>query len=1150
MPVIPSRFFYYLLLTFAFLLTQQSGNAQLLPDIPVPPAAPQITGRIDASDLQRLSGNRSPSARNLEDLGRVANDVPQEHILMMLKRGAAQQEALDRFMQEQYEPHSANFHKWLTPEQYGSFFGPSTADLNRISGWLAEQGFTVNRIAAGRTFIDFSGTAGQIEAAFHTEIHRYRSNGDEHLANAGDPMIPAALAKVVSGFRALNDFHPRPLAHQPAIARLNRTTGRWSRATQGHFTSDYGAGTDYIVSPQDFAQIYNINQVWQQSAPSGSQKLVGTGESIAVIGDTELAAGDITNFRNQFGITALGPNGSVVVDHPPSSVCASPDPSSPDLEGYIDAEWAGATAPDATINFVTCANSGVTSGTDLAASYVVQDPTHAKQDAVLSSSYGYCEQDPQSESNQFYVQLWQQAAAEGITVVVATGDAGGAECDEPISFTYVSHGLSVSGEASTPYNIAAGGTDFSDVFSGTAAQYWSATNSATLQSAKSYIPETPWNEGCGSPLVLQGFNKENNTNFQTSWGANGLCTYASTLPPDFFLISPTFTRSAGSGGLSTVSTRPGWQSGVTGLPSGNARALPDISMFASSGLTWGHSLLFCYSGTGSGCDFSDPNTVFADTDGGTSFVAPAFSGIMALINQKTGDRQGQANNVLYPLAAQQLISGNNSTQPNLTTCAAYLGTGVLAACYFHDVSSTPNPDPATQQQTPFVMGTTGVPCTGSATAAGVFTDTSTDPASKSQNCFGYQITVTGSGTNLTTTPNYYGVLSTADNSSSPAFIATPGYDLATGLGTPDVYALVNAAQWSGIAISPSTLPQGQVGSAYSQTLTASGRVGPYTWSVVSGSLPAGVTLAASTGILSGTPTAAGISTFTIQVADAEATPATATASFSLTVAPQPARVGSDTVLASSPPVPGVGMNVTLTATVTGQGGTPTGTVTFYNGSTSIGAGSLSNGVATLTTSFASAGTVTLTAVYGGDANFIGSTSAPLTETVATPGFTASVNPTSITVPFANPGTVSITVTPQGGFAGPVNFACGALPAYFSCSFASSSVSFNASGAAVTNKLTINTALTTTASAGSSGELGRRMAMLFWLPAFAGLLGRRSRWIRRISFCGAVGFGLLVAINGCGGRGDHQAPDGVYSVPINLTASGAASQTVTVAVSVQ
>ncbi|MGC2403324.1 MAG: Ig-like domain repeat protein, partial [Acidobacteriaceae bacterium] len=503
-----------------------------------------------------------------------------------------------------------------------------------------------------------------------------------------------------------------------------------------------------------------------------------------------------------------------------------------------------------------------------------------------------------------------------------------------------------------------------------------------------------------------------------------------------------------------------------------------------------------------------------------------------------------------PLAAQQFTKSDIATQPSLATCAAYLGPGVLSGCYFHDVSSTPNPDPATQQQMPFLTATTAVPCAGSATAAGTFTDTSTDPASNAENCFGYQITVTGTGSNLTTTPNYYGVLSSAGNSSSPAFIATPGYDLATGLGTPNVYALVNAPQWSGLSIQTTSLPQGQVGSAYSAALTASGRVGPYSWSIATGNLPPGLTLSPSSGVISGNPTAAGVSNFTVQVKDGESTPASASASFSITVVPAAAPVATTTVLSSSPSAPGVGMQVTLTAAVSAVGGVPTGTVTFYNGTASIGTGILVNGAATLTTSFASLGTVTLTAVYGGAANFSPSTSAPLTVTIVTPGFTATVNPASVTVPFANPASVTVTVTPQGGFAGPVNFACGTLPAYFSCGFATASVSFSSSGAAVNNALTIHTAITTASTRKPGSSFGEKIAILFWLPAFAGLAaGGRKRRLARILLV-TLSFGCIWGTNGCGGHGDHQAPDGIYSVPINLTASGAAGQTVTVTVSVE
>ena len=529
---------------------------------------------------------------------------------------------------------------------------------------------------------------------------------------------------------------------------------------------------------------------------------------------------------------------------------------------------------------------------------------------------------------------------------------------------------------------------------------------------------------------------------------------------------------------------------------------------------------------------------------------------MALINQKTGDRQGQANNVLYPLAAQQFINNNSSTQPNLSTCAAYLGTGVLAACYFHDVSATPNPDSATQQQTPFLMGTTAVPCTGTATAAGVFTDTSTDPASNSENCYGYQITVTGSGNSLTTTPNYYGVLSTAGNATSPAFTATPGYDLATGLGTPNVYTLVNAPQWSRLAITTTALPGGVAGSAYSQTLAAAGGVTPYTWSVVSGTLPAGLALAPATGIISGTPTAPGTSTFTVQVADSEGTPATATASFSIEVAGAPA--ASATTLTSSAATVGTGMSVTFTATVSGAGGVPAGTVIFYNGSAPIGTGTLANGVATLTTSFASTGTATITAIYGGDPNFTGSTSAPLTETIVTPGFTATADPASLIIPFQGSGTVNLTITSQGGFTGPINFACGTLPAYFSCSFATQSISLTSSSGAVTNTLTIHAAVVSTASAkplhGSGGRILSIAAV--WLPALAVLLvGRdrkrnlpatRMRMLALVCICATV----IAAMNGCGGRGDHEAPIGNYTVPINVTSMGAASQTITLPVVVQ
>ena len=746
------------------------------------------------NSLIRLPGNPHPQALARFDRGRAPDSLPQKHILMLLRRPAPRERALQQFIRRQYDPHSPDFHHWLTPRQFGARFGPPNQDIHEVTNWLTQHGFTVNHVPSGGLFVDFSGTAGQVARAFHTEIHRYQVHGEDHYANASDPYLPASLAKAVTGLRALNDFHPHPHLRNAGLASFDRQSQQWTRQAKpqgSHLTS--AADALYIVGPQDFANIYGVNQVWQEGVGGGSTAplLVGTGQTIAVVGETNVDNADIQTFRDQFGITALGPNGSVVNENPPANVCAAPDPAANSPESYLDAEWSGAMAPDATIDFVACGRQSVTSGADLAAAYVIADPPHVQRIGVLSTSYGDCEALPQSEANQFYVSLWQQAAVEGITVVVASGDTGGDGCQ--YVDTYAKDGLTVVNEASTPYNIAAGGTDFSDVFSGTTSAYWSGTNGPNFVSAQSYIPETPWNETCSSPLVLARFGQA----FASSTGPNGFCTWAAQQPIDPATgYSPWFSTFAGSGGLSTVSQRPLWQTGIPGLPAQPGRAVPDISMFASGGYTWGQALILCDSAfanlpAGTACDFTNANDITANYGGGTSFVAPAFAGIMALINQKNGGRQGQANNVLYPLAAEQYVNYGGATQPNLANCAAYLGPQALSGCYFHDVSATPN----TVATPAFINANTQVPCTGSATVPGVFTDLSTSPVSNNENCDGYQITVTQSGAALTTTPNYYGGLSTAAN--TPAFAATPGYDLATGLGSPNVYSLVNAPQWSG-----------------------------------------------------------------------------------------------------------------------------------------------------------------------------------------------------------------------------------------------------------------------------------------------------------------------------------------------------------------
>ena len=1097
--------------------------------------APQNRATVDESKWQRLSGNPAPNALVVTDLGREPDSLPLDHILLMLRRSADRQQALDSYLRQQYDPHSSAYHKWLTPQEFGNQFGPSAADVAKLAQWLRQHGFTVNQVPAGGLFVDFSGDAGQVAQAFHSEIHHYRLAGEDHYANSSDPSIPPALASVVSGFRALNDFHPRAQVGHLGVARFDRSTGTWLRSNNAHPRLTSPAGEDlplYIAGPQDYATIYGIKQVWQEhaAADATSPLLVGTGQTIGVVGESNLESADIQTFRDQFGITALGPHGSVQMENPPASVCAAPDPADNEPESYLDAEWSGAIAPDATIDFVACGRQGTTSGADLAAAYIIADPAHAQKISVLSTSYGDCEAQPDSEANQFYVSLWQQAAAEGITVVVAAGDAGGDGCSDV--YTYATDGLSVVNEASTPWNVAAGGTDFSDVFTGTAAAYWSPVDAANYQSALSYIPEMTWNDTCSSPAVLEKFG----SSFSTSSGPGGFCTYVSQQPIDPNTgFPPYFFASAGGGGLSTVSARPAWQTGVAGIPAQGGRAVPDVSMFAAGGDAWSQTLILCDSGlaglpAGSGCDFTNANDVYAGYGGGTSFVAPAFAGIVALIDQKSGGRQGQADYILYPLAAAQYVNSNDAAQPSLATCAAYLGPQVLSGCYFHDISATPSPSASA----PFVTGNTAIPCTGTATAPGTYSNASTDATSNSGNCYDYEITVAQNGASLTTTPGYYGLLSTADNAWSPAFAAGPGYDLATGLGSPNVFALVNAPQWSILSVTTTNVPSGRVGVAYANSLAATGRVTPYTWGLTSGSLPAGLSLAPGSGTISGIPVAAGSFPFTVQVADPENPPATASASFTLTV--EPALVPSTTVLTASGLPAAPGGNVTFTATIDGAGGIPSGTVTFLNGSAVLGTVTVVNGVATLAASFPTAGIDTVEASYSGDAIFAASTSEPLTLTIANPGFSATMSPASLAVPFAESGVVTLSLTPQGGYTGPVSLSCGKLPVYFSCNFAMQSINFAGSGGTVTSKVTIYSAVVPTASA--------LISAIFWLPAGLSLLGGLGRRNRLFLCCGAAA--VILGISACG-RGDHEAPAGTYIVPILLQSQSLPSQTLNVTV---
>ena len=739
---------------------------------------PVITQEIDESKLVMLTGNTRPEANAANDRGAVAAGMRFEHMLLQLKRTAEQEQALELFVEDLQNPSSANFHHWLTAAEFGDRFGMAQQDVQVITQWLTSHGFQVNQVYPNRVLIDFSGTAGQVMHAFHTEIHRLEVNGVMHVANLREPLIPSALVGAITGIVSLHDFRPHPMM------RLRH-----------EYTIPSGLGSNYYaVVPGDLATVYNFNPVFNAG-------ISGRGQTIVLIENTDLySMADWGTFRSTFGLSGYSA-GSLTQTNPapPSGPnnCIDPGVNADDGEAILDAEYASAAAPNAAIQMAACADAQLTFGGLIAIQNLINSTSTPP--AIISISYGECETVNGAAANAAFNSAYQQAAAEGVSVFVAAGDSGAATCDQ--NQAAAASGITVSALASTPYNVAVGGTDFGDTYAGTSSTYWNSGNSATYASALSYVPEIPWNDSCAGALLTTYEN-------YPSSGPNSLCNYAGGL---LSAILGTTTTAAGGGGPSGCATgtptiggvvsgtcagypKPSWQV-VAGNPNDGVRDLPDLSLFSANGL-WSHFYVFCYSDTANGgtaCSGAPSGWTAA---GGTSFASPIMAGVQALINQKSGARQGNPNPVYYSLAAAQYSGGGSAS------CNSSLGNGTASSCVFYDVT----------------QGDVAVDCTGSA------------------NCFD--------------SADGYGVLSTSNSVKQPAYGTTTGWDFATGIGTINVTNLVNA--WPGSAPAPDfslsasptsvTIIQGGAGAGTTITVNpANGFGGSVSLSITS-ALPSGVTI--------------------------------------------------------------------------------------------------------------------------------------------------------------------------------------------------------------------------------------------------------------------------------------------------------------------
>jgi hypothetical protein len=629
-----------------------------------------VTQPIDEAKRVNLRGGVHPLTQARYDRGAVPDAFPAERVLLLLDRPAEKKSALAEFLQQVHRRGSANYHQWLTAQEFGELFGLGDSDIQAAVNWLSAEGFHVRRVTKGKQFIEFSGTAGQLRKAFQTEIHEYNVEGETHYANASELSIPAALAPLVRGISPLHDFRAKPYLHVAGRALYSRAHHRATPL----WTMTNPSRTFYPVAPEDFATQYDLTPLYQAG-------LDGTGQTIGIINESNIDVSLVSAYQQLFGL----PN------NPPQVVIDGQDPGTlalTEVEAYLDVEVSGSVAPKATVNLYLSDGGNLQDPIALSAVRAVED----NQASVLSVSFGNCEPFLGDAGNQFWAALWEQAAAQGQTVLVASGDSGPA-CAGFFPF--------VSGIASTPWNIAVGGTDFyySDYGTGgaSAGTLWNQTNDSNLGSLKASLPEQVWNDPFGLNIISDAVTDGE--------GGGG--------PSSCITITTTATSSTCAGGYA----KPSWQSGP-GVPADGVRDLPDVSLFASNGANLSASPICAFAGE---CAPGASGQTEIALVGGTSASAPAMAGIMALVNQKYG-RQGQANFMLYALAEQRSSA-------------------------FHDIT----------------LGRNSCHC----------------PAGT------VDCAQTANGSNATT-----------------IYLAGPGYDLASGLGSVDANLLVN--DWNSIAFKPTT----------------------------------------------------------------------------------------------------------------------------------------------------------------------------------------------------------------------------------------------------------------------------------------------------------------------------------------------------------
>jgi len=940
----------------------------------------RITQNLTSGPIVKMAGMVHPLTQRASDMGAVDSEMQMDAVTLNIGLTAAQQTELKGLLDAQQDPNSSLYHQWLTQEQYGARFGLTDEDLNKVTSWLNAQGLKVKSVANSRNAITFGGKAWQVESAFHTQLHKYALDGETHFANATDLRVPAGLGSVLLTVRGLDNFRPKA-----KVQKLTPTP---------QFTTHSGT---HFITPGDWVKIYDM-------APIYNAGYTGTGMHVGVVGQTYVPQDDIDHFRSAAGLSTTKLNYHCIS----SADCTDAAGTSTDgdlMESDLDIELAGSIAKNATVDFIYASHSDANQDAFDAMRYAVQSyQVGGAVVPVLSASYGTCEQAITTGNATWFLNIAQQANAQGQTIVVSSGDSGAAGCDphDDSSVVSTSLGLSADVPADVPNITGVGGTVLNDYSDPSA--YWNSSTSTTT-TALSYIPETSWNESSSDGLI------------------------------------------AGGGGVSTFFIQPSWQTAPSNFTGSAGRFVPDVSFTAS----WNHDgYLICTPNYDVKSGTSCTNGFLSSTDyiffaGGTSAGAPSFAGILTLLTQKFGPL-GNVNPTLYALAAKastyntvfhDITTGNNqvpcttgavgcvngevgyqaTSGYDLVTGLGSIDAGALLTAMTSESNlATTTTTVSATPISPTMGSTTSLTASVSSTTAGTISGTIV---------FANGDTKLGSSTISNGTATLSGVQITPANGfvASTRSLITANYDgdttFGTSIGNETLTPAALPATTTAVTATPNSLV---VGSATTLTATIT--------SSTAGAISGAVTFkigAVTIGTATATSGTATLNTFTtssngfmigsnIIAASYGGDPlnyAASSGTTTLTVVDTPS---TTTTVTASPNSLTAGGTTNLTATVTSTGsGTIKGIVNFIaNNNALLGTATVTSGTATLDNVTVNAahyfmiGTNPVTASFiSADANFAASTGATTITMVGLPTKTVvTVTPTSVLIN----GTMSLSVS--------------------------------------------------------------------------------------------------------------------------------------------